>query len=161
MNLRSLVIVAIGLACTYASAQVYRCPDVRTGKITYSDAPCGTGEQIVRERSYEQQQLDAERSALARERFQLEQERRAMQQQQQQVQARPLNLTPPQTGMSHECQMAQKNAWGVNRKQKQREADIICFGADRAADIRAQEEARKPVRTTCVRNGVVTNCVSR
>lgn len=160
MHLRSLVVVVIGLACTYASAQVYRCPDARTGKVTYSDAPCVTGEQIVRERSYEQQQLDAERSALARERFQLEQERRAMQQQQQ-VQARSQNITPPQTGMSRECEMAQKNAWGVNRKQKQREADIICYGADRAADIRAQEEARKPVRTSCVHNGAFSNCVSR
>lgn len=159
MHPRSLVIVAMALACTYAGAQVYRCPDARTGKITYSDSPCSSGEQIVRQRSYEEQQLDAERSALARERFLLEQERSVMQQQQ--VQSRQQNLTPAQTGISRECQIAQKNAWGTNRKQKQREADIICFGPERAAQIRAQEEANRPIRTTCVRNGVVTNCVSR
>lgn len=155
----ALSVIAI-LACAPASAQVYRCPDKATGKITYSDAPCSDGLQIVRQRTAEEQQLDAERADLARQRNQLAQERDAMRQQQV---AAP-QAAPPQSATSsnsYECQIAQKNAWGVNKAQKQREADIICYGADRAAQIQMEKAARKPVATTCVHNGRISNCVSR
>lgn len=155
----TLAAISLALVSFSASAQVYRCPDPASGKLTYSDAPCTSGEQIVRQRSVAEQQLDMERAELARQRFQIEQDRQAIREQQ--TQARPQNLTPQAMGISRECEIAQKNAWGVNKKQKQREADIICYGSDRAADIRAQEEARKPIRTTCVHNGVVSRCVSR
>lgn len=69
------------VTCTTASAQVYRCPDKATGRLTYSDAPCTDGKQIVRQLSDEERALNAERSSIARERAQLERERSAMQQQ--------------------------------------------------------------------------------
>lgn len=69
------------VTCTTASAQVYRCPDKATGRLTYSDAPCMDGKQIVRQLSDEERAMSAERSSLARERAQLERDRAAMQQQ--------------------------------------------------------------------------------
>jgi hypothetical protein len=74
--------IAAFLVCTSASAQVYRCPDKATGRLTYSDAPCTDGRQIVRQMSDEERALNAERAGIARERAQLERERAAIRQQQ-------------------------------------------------------------------------------
>jgi len=93
MNLRCLLIVTVGLASGYASAQVYRCPDAKTGQVAYSDQPCSHGTQILKERSPDQQQMDAERAAVAQERFQLQQERRAMQERPQVI------VVPPSPGV--------------------------------------------------------------
>lgn len=160
MRLKATTFVALMIACTAASAQVYRCPDAKTGKITYSDAPCMDGKQIVRQVTDEEQMLNEERADIARQRNQLAREREVMQQQQQASPPQPAPSTA-QSGTSYECQMAQKNAWGVNKEQKQREADIICYGPERAAQIQAAKAANKPVKTTCFNNGPISRCVSR
>lgn len=80
--MKSVLVFALATACLSAGAQVYRCPDKATGKLTYSDAPCANGRQIVRERTPEEQQLDAERAELARQQIQLSNERTAVIQQQ-------------------------------------------------------------------------------
>lgn len=158
MRLKATTFVSLVIACTAASAQVYRCPDAKTGKITYSDAPCAEGKQIVRQMTAEERMLNDERADIARQRNQLAREREAMQQQAPTPQPAP---STAQSGTSYECQIAQKNAWGVNKEQKQREADIICYGPERAAQIQAAKAANKPVKTTCVHNGPVSRCVSR
>lgn len=158
MLFKATAFVSLAIACTAASAQVYRCPDAKTGKITYSDAPCTDGKQIVRQMTDEERMLNEERADIARQRNQLAREREALQQQASPPQ--PVHSTA-QTGTSYECQVAQKNAWGVNKEQKQREADIICFGPERAAQIQAAKAANKPVKTTCVHNGQISKCVSR
>lgn len=81
LNIAALFAAAM-VTCTTASAQVYRCPDKATGRLTYSDAPCTDGKQIVRQLTDEERALNAERSSLARERAQLERDRAALQQQQ-------------------------------------------------------------------------------
>jgi hypothetical protein len=93
--MKSVLFVALATACLSAGAQVYRCPDKATGKLTYSDAPCSDGQQIVRQRSAEEQLLDAERAELARQRIQLSNERTAVIQQQ-----RDLALQQRQSGPS-------------------------------------------------------------
>lgn len=82
MVLKSALVVTLVTACLPVGAQVFRCPDKATGKITYSDAPCSDGRQIVRERTPEEKQLDAERAELARQRRQLSNEKAAVEQQQ-------------------------------------------------------------------------------
>lgn len=107
--------------------------------------------------------LDEERAAVARERFQLEQERQMMREQRQ----RPAQTVVVETGgsqpraSSYECEIAQKNAWGVNRAQAQRKADLACLGPEGAARVQAERERRRPVVTDCFRNGVHTRCVTR
>lgn len=95
--------------------------------------------------------LDEERAAVARERFQLEQERQMMREQRQ----RPAQTVVVEAGgsqpraSSYECEIAQKNAWGVNRAQAQRKADLACLGPEGAARVQAERERRKPVVTNC------------
>ena len=79
--------------CSTAFAQVYRCPDQMSGKITYSDSPCTDGKQIVRRASDEERMMDAERAAIAQQRNQIDQDRAALRQEQaaQQQSARQYN----------------------------------------------------------------------
>ena len=81
MALKVAFLVISALACSAASAQVYRCPDKATGRVIYSDAPCADGRQIVKQLSDEERALSAERASIARERAQLERERAALRQQ--------------------------------------------------------------------------------
>lgn len=152
--------IAILFVASQAQAQVFRCPDRATGKITYSDSPCSDGAQIVRQRSADEMALDGERAALARERLALERERQQMREQSQ-TYAAPPAMAEPSRSTSRECEIAQKNAWGVNRAQAQRKADLACLGPEGAARVQAERERRRPVVTNCFRNGAWTNCVSR
>jgi hypothetical protein len=149
------------VACSSASAQVYRCPDQATGKLTYSDAPCMDGRQIVRQLSDEEKAINAERADIARQRNQLGAEREDLARQRQSQAAPQATAAPGGGGISHECAMAQKNAWGANAKEARKKADIICYGPEKAAQLEMQRLANKPVMTTCVHNGRVSNCVSR
>lgn len=94
--MKAAVVLALATACLSAFAQVYRCPDKATGKLTYSDAPCSDGQQIVRQRTPEEQLLDAERAELARQRIQLSNERAAVHQQQRDVVSQPRYSGPSQ-----------------------------------------------------------------
>lgn len=161
--MKATVLFLLAVITSAASAQVYRCPDPQKGKTTYSDSPCTQGKQSDRPRTLEERMLDEERAAVARERFQLEQERQMMREQRQR---------PPQTvviesggsqprATSYECEIAQKNAWGTNRAQAQRKADLACLGPEGAARVQAERERQRPVVTDCFRNGVHTRCVTR
>ncbi len=159
MDPRTVVFVWLMAMHSLALAQVYRCADSSTGRVVYSDTPCVEGRQIVRRLSDEEKLLEAERVELARQRAQLSAERAAIRQQQ--LDAGVQQAAPTHPSVSRECEIAQKNAWGANKVQKQKEADIICYGSEAAARIRAAEVANKPLRTTCMQNGKVTNCISR
>lgn len=94
--MKAVLVLALATACCSAVAQVYRCPDKATGKLTYSDAPCSDGQQIVRQRTPEERLLDAERADLARQRTQLSNERAAVQQQQRDLASQPRHSGPSQ-----------------------------------------------------------------
>lgn len=160
MVVRLAAIVAMCVLSTMANAQVFRCTDPVSKKTTYSDAPCIDGKEVVRKRSAEEILLDEQRADLARQRRQLEQDRQMLREQQANApaQAAPVESTG---GMTPECEIALKNAWGANRAEKQRKADIICYGPERAAQIEAERQANRKIRTTCVHQGMVSNCVSR
>lgn len=162
-QMKSIAFLLAILAASATHAQVYRCPNPATGKVTYSDAPCTQGREIVRQRSVEERMLDDERAAVARERFQLEQERQIMREQQQRMPQTVVIESGGNQGRasSHECEVAQRNAWGVNRAQAQRKADLACLGPEGAARVQAERERRKPVVTNCFRNGAMTTCVTK
>lgn len=129
------------LVANCAQAQVFRCPDRATGKVTYSDAPCSDGKQILRKRTAEDQLLDLEQAAAARQRFERDQEIETTRQQRAAVQP-PKAASPKGASISHECSVAQKNAWGVNKDQNQRKADIICYGSEQAAKLQVARDER-------------------
>lgn len=66
MVLKVVLAAMMATACAMTGAQVFRCPDKATGHITYSDVACADGRQIVRERTPEERQQDAERAERAR-----------------------------------------------------------------------------------------------
>lgn len=137
-----LAVLAI-VACTTASAQVYRCPDKATGRLTYSDAPCMDGRQIERKRSDEDRILDAERAFDSRVRFSNEQRRERAEPSQQPARQQQQAATPGIPPASrHECEVAQKNAWGTNKEQAQKKADILCYGSEKAATMQIERDRR-------------------
>lgn len=110
MFLKTTLSFVLAIFCGTAGAQVYRCPDKVTGKITYSDAPCTDGKEIVRQMSEDERMLNAERAMIARQRHQLDQERAAMRQQQADQAARS-TASPQQTPQPIDpiaCQRAQR-----------------------------------------------------
>lgn len=90
--LKTMTILALALFAATASAQVFRCQDA-SGKLTFSDRPCGTGQNGVmvqrqrsevelmmeRERAYEAEQRKRERRMVEQEMEWAEQQQRAMQ----------------------------------------------------------------------------------
>lgn len=105
-----IAFVLLAAANSSASfAQVYRCPDKATGKLTYSDAPCSDGKQIVRQLSDDERKLDAERASLSRQQKQLDQDRAAFQQEQvTQRQARSSQAPAPPAIDPIACQKAKR-----------------------------------------------------
>lgn len=97
-------------ACATASAQVYKCPDPVTKKVTYSDAPCTDGKQIVRQMTDEERALSAERANIARERIQLERDRAALRQQQDAPRAHAPQAAAAPAINQFECQKAKREA---------------------------------------------------
>lgn len=95
-------------ACASASAQVYKCPDPVTKKVTYSDAPCTDGKQIVRQMTDEERALSAERASIARERTQLERDRAALRQQQDAPRAQVPQTAAAPAINQFECQKAKR-----------------------------------------------------
>lgn len=90
--LKTLTMLVLALCAATASAQVFRCQDA-SGKLTFSDRPCGAGQSgvmVQRERSeadlmmerqqaYEAEQRKQERRWAEQEREWAEQQQRAMQ----------------------------------------------------------------------------------
>ena len=82
-------------------AQVYKCPDAASGKLTYSDAPCASGGvQLERKRSQAEIEYDRQRAASEYQRFQTEQRRDAARAESAQ---RPTYQQPQQAAAPAEC----------------------------------------------------------
>lgn len=77
MVLKGVLAGLLATGCATAGAQVFRCPDPTTGHITYSDVACPGGREVVRERTPEERQQDAERAEQARRRVPPANEREA------------------------------------------------------------------------------------
>ncbi len=158
MNFQVLAFLLV--ASSAASAQVYKCPNQSTGKITYSDSPCVEGKMIERQRTQAEVLQDQQRAAAAQHQYTNAQAREAGRQQQARQPA-PTGYQQPiaaDSRNSAECQRAQRdlettassitgtdevrarNITAANRK-----VDMACLGAARAGSIRAAEAgAPKP-----------------
>ena len=176
--MKSTTILFVMLIATSGHAQVFRCPDPVSGKLSFSDIPCSGGEQIQRKRTADEIALESERAALARERAALAGERNRLEGERQQYREQSSDSKPQSVqqtsslATSYECQIAQKNAWGSNREVGQRIADLACLGPEGAARVQAERERskaaaeaakahKKSVRTNCITNAGYVNCVSR
>lgn len=109
-SITMFLLLAVGYG-PIAFAQVYRCPDSTGTRITYSDAPCTEGKQIVRQATDEERRRDAERADLAQQRNQLERERASLRQDQaaQQQSARQYSEPNSQpTTDPHACKQAKR-----------------------------------------------------
>lgn len=144
-------------------AQVYKCPDAASGKLTYSDAPCASGGvQLERKRSQAEIEYDRQRAASEYQRFQTEQRRDAARAESAQ---RPTYQQPQQAaapaGRSMECTRAQrelefatssvtgsKESKDAALAAANRKVDLECFGAAKAANIRAAEAGAPKVEIT-------------
>lgn len=139
MALKVFHFLILVFACSAANAQVYKCTDPGTKKITYSDAPCIDGRKIERRRSEEERMLDAERASESRSRFTKEARDDGHQKQQRRYPPSQ-DLTPIEVVSRYECERAQKNAWGSNKEQAQRKADILCYGPEKAAKLQIAQD---------------------
>ena len=151
--MKSLAITLILLTSWPAMAQVNRCVNPATGKVTFTDGPCDPsqqGSQVMAPRSRESIELERERAQLARERQLLQQERDLMSRQREASpprEATPAPAPAESRADSYACQVARRNL-GVgispeSRMRSQRDYEIACFG-DRAADVE-QSRAGRPV----------------
>lgn len=144
-------------------AQVYRCPDPVTGKLTYSDAACASGGvQLERKRSQAEIEYDRQRAASAYQRFQAEQRRDAERElnAQRRTYQQPQQATS-QAGRSMECTRAKgeleiaasrltgsKESRDTAIAAANRKVDLECFGGADAANIRAAEAGATKVEIT-------------
>ena len=151
-----LAVLAI-VACTTASAQVYRCPDKATGRLTYSDAPCMDGKQIVRQLSDEERAMSAERSSLARERAQLERDRAAVRQQLDAPRANSTQSSTTPAINQFECQKAKRelsiasNLQSESPAGKRRRMNAAIIEVNAACGTKT-ELIQEPVNITIERN---------
>lgn len=143
-----LFCVGLFLVAAAAQAQVHRCTDEKTGKVTYTDTPCAAsakGAQIERARSPEAMELERERAQIARERFLLEQEKRAQREQAATAPSTQQVAAPPSRADSYDCQVAKQNLGvGIDRDSRmksQRAYEAACFGDNAAAIEKARAGA--------------------
>lgn len=109
------------LAPTWAGAQVIRCTDPATGKVSYTDGKCASGnavEQIEARRSPEEIQAERDEAAKAldrrRDRQKLEAEQRRVDEQQlQESDRRQQASQPPDPANSQACAQARRNLQDV------------------------------------------------
>lgn len=154
----------LGVAlCASAHAQVYKCPDPANNRTVYSDKPCvGAGVQLEQKRSQAEMDYDRQRAAAAYQRFQAEQRRDAAREQTQQ---RPIYQQPQQAaapaGRTPECTRAKRElefaTSGVTGSKESKDAaiaaanrnvDLECLGAAKAANIRAAEAGAPKIEIT-------------
>ena len=150
-----------------AQAQVIRCTDAATGKVTYTDGKCASGatEREVEARKTPQeiqQEREEAAEALARKQQRLDAEaaadrldaarnaRRAQQQQQQQQRA-----TQADPAQSAECASARRQLEAASARPgsgagdprllaAQQQMELVCLGAARYAELERDRAARQP-----------------
>lgn len=157
------------LAAPDAQAQVIRCTDSKTGRVTYTNGSCGAGEsrvQVQEAPSAEELERDRSQAAAAIERknqrlAQEESERRAREQQREREareRARADQARQAQSGNgdSPACQQARRRldailaeaspdpaTWGSRSQAAQRQMEMACLGPQ-AYDQLQQSRALQP-----------------
>jgi len=164
---RLLLLCAAALWCAAAQAQVVRCTDASTGKVTYTDGSCTSGatarevearktpDEIRQERAQaaealerKQQRLDTEAAATR-----LQAEREALRQ-------RSTAATPaprPDYARSPECLRSRRQWQELNEAQTreplvqnpaldaaQRQMDLDCLGPEGYAEMERARAAQRP-----------------
>ncbi|MHA7598443.1 DUF4124 domain-containing protein [Alicycliphilus sp. T452] len=157
LSLRPALALVIAACCALpAAAQVMRCTDPATGKVTYTDGDCGRGEaarEVEARKSPQEIGQEREQAAEALERKHERQQMEARQRreaQQAERAARPAAGSDPAQSM--ECQRARKNlqdvlatmGQGMYDEQArldaaQRQADLACLSP---ADYARAERSR-------------------
>lgn len=159
-----LVLILVALACGAASAQVYKCPDPANNRTVYSDRPCtGDGVQLERKRSQAEMDYDRQKAASEYQKFQNEQRKetardqaaqRPVYRQPQQASAAPNTRSPECARAQRDLEVATSSISGSNEARAiavaaaNRKVDLECFGASKAANIRAAEAGAPKVEIT-------------
>jgi len=165
--LRPLVLCATALLCLATQAQVVRCTDARTGKVTYTDGACESGaaareveprktaEELQQERAQaaealqrKQQRLETEAAATR-----LQAEREALRQRGQATSAPPR----PDHARSPECLRSRRQWQELNEAQvreplvqnpaldaAQRQMDLDCLGPEGYAEMERARASQRP-----------------
>ena len=108
-------VLALGTYPILLHAQVVKCKDPKTGKVTYTDAGCASNEQssdIARRQTAEEAAAEQRQAAIARRRVQREIEGLRVRDQQDAVPERQVNTPPAQVQdktRTVECQRAKRN----------------------------------------------------
>lgn len=161
--------LALGLllAAQTASAQVHRCTDPKSGRVTYSNVGCSDGEQtrqIERQRSDAELQAERADADAARLRFESQQSREVVAARSASEAAAP---APAFRANQFECERALRNAdtaassitsRGRRDSAADREANIKCYGTADAAEI---EKARAGATRVKVQNTRLPNGMAR
>lgn len=136
--------LAIAACCALpAAAQVMRCTDQATGKVTYTDGDCRRGEavrEVEARKSPQEIAQEREQAAEALERKQERQQTEALQRREAQQAERAARSVRPDPAQSMECLSARKNlqdvlatlGQGMYDEQTrldaaQRQADLACL----------------------------------
>jgi len=165
--LRPLVLCAAALLCVAAQAQVVRCTDARTGKVTYTDGTCEgsaaareveprkTQEEIRQERAQAAEALERKQQRLELEAAttRLQAEREALRQREQAAHAPPR----PDYARSPECQRARRQWQELNEAHAreplvqnlaldaaQRQMDLDCLGPEGYAELEKARASQRP-----------------
>lgn len=165
--LRPLVLCAAALLCAAAQAQVVRCTDARTGKVTYTDGACEGGaaareveprktpEELQQERAQAAEALERKQQRLETEAAatRLQAEREALRQREQAAHTPPR----PDYARSPECQRSRRQWQELNEAQAreplvhhpgldaaQRQMDLDCLGPEGYAEMEKARAAQRP-----------------
>lgn len=165
--LRPLLLGAAALLCTAAPAQVVRCTDAHTGKVTYTDGACTSGatarevearktpEEIRQERAQAAEALERKQQRLEQEAAatRLQAEREALRQREQATSAPPR----PDYARSPECLRARRQWRELNEAQAreplvhhptldaaQRQMDLDCLGPEGYAELEKARASQRP-----------------
>ncbi len=163
-----LALVAVGLAGTAmkAHAQVLRCTDARTGKVTYTDSTCSTGQSVTEveaRKTPEQIALDRERAEEAlkakqeRQAAEAEADARQLEREARERSLAPRPFMPEDYANSRGCADARANlnaatanlartpeeqATRIDAAQQQ--LDYACLGPDGYARAQASRASQPP-----------------
>lgn len=157
-----------------SSAQVHRCQDA-TGKLTFSDQPCGSGQrgELIQQRKSREEILEERmQAAEARERMYRAQsadlERQIFEQQRSQLRASNSQPVPQNMAASHECKAARKELAFVSNirtvsqdeKRMRTNAAITAVNASCGSNTQLMQEPPKIINhgRTCHRTGDTLNC---
>lgn len=145
----ALIFIAVCAIAASASAQVNRCKDA-SGKITFSDAPCATGQigsQVQRAQTADEIYLERMQAAQARQDFQNQQAKTGTAATAATATLTPLLAGRPRAYDSPACVTTRKNGWGAQDGTMQIKAKQEC------ARLAAEErEFERQYRGNCQSN---------